>query len=178
MKEDRISTILNWPEPESVREVQSFLRFSNFYCRFVKEFFIKAHSITDMSKMAAKKTKKYLALRKKDFLTLEAQISIQELVITLTNLLFLVHFDAKRPTKLRKYASSFPICGILLQKQETEWKVVSYFSYKMINAERNCKIHDAELLAIVESLVIAVINSSNRITLWQYSTILETCERL
>ncbi len=31
MEEDRISTILNWPEPESVREVQSFLGFANFY---------------------------------------------------------------------------------------------------------------------------------------------------
>ena len=27
MEEDRISTTLNWPEPESVREVQSFLGF-------------------------------------------------------------------------------------------------------------------------------------------------------
>ncbi len=31
MEEDRISTILNWPEPESFREVQSFLGFANFY---------------------------------------------------------------------------------------------------------------------------------------------------
>ncbi len=31
MEKDRISTILNWPEPESVRGVQSFLRFANFY---------------------------------------------------------------------------------------------------------------------------------------------------
>ena len=38
MKEDHISTISNWPEPEAVCEVQSFLRFINFYRRFVKEF--------------------------------------------------------------------------------------------------------------------------------------------
>ncbi len=31
MEEDRISTILNWPEPESVCEVQSFLGLANFY---------------------------------------------------------------------------------------------------------------------------------------------------
>ena len=30
IEEDRISTILNWPEPESVCEVQSFLGFANF----------------------------------------------------------------------------------------------------------------------------------------------------
>ncbi len=32
MEEACISTILHWPEPESVREVQSFLGFANFYC--------------------------------------------------------------------------------------------------------------------------------------------------
>ncbi len=31
MEEDRISTIFNWPEPEFVCEVQSFLGFANFY---------------------------------------------------------------------------------------------------------------------------------------------------
>ncbi len=31
IEEDRISAISNWPEPESVREVQSFLGFVNFY---------------------------------------------------------------------------------------------------------------------------------------------------
>ncbi len=31
MEENRISTILNWPEPECVRDVQSFPEFANFY---------------------------------------------------------------------------------------------------------------------------------------------------
>ncbi len=50
MEEDRISTILNWPEPESVGEVQSFLRFANFYRRFVKEFSWIPHPLIDMTK--------------------------------------------------------------------------------------------------------------------------------
>ncbi len=56
MEEDRIFTILNWPEPESVCEVQSFLGFANFYLRFVKEFSRIAHPLTDMTKEAAKRT--------------------------------------------------------------------------------------------------------------------------
>ncbi len=36
MEEDRTSTLLNWPDPESVCEVQSYLGFANFYLRFVK----------------------------------------------------------------------------------------------------------------------------------------------
>ena len=84
-------------------------------------------------------------------MTPEARRSFQELVATFTNSLFLVHFDAKRPIRLETDASGYAISGILLQKQETEWKVVAYFSRKMINAKRNYEIHDAELLAIVES---------------------------
>ena len=113
MEEDRISTILNWPEPESVREVQSFLGFANFYRRFVKGFSRIAHPLTDMTKGAAQRTKKDLALRKKDFLTPEARRSFQELVATFTTSPFLVYFDAKRPIKLETDSSGYEISGIL-----------------------------------------------------------------
>ena len=151
MEEDRISTILNWPEPESVREIQSFLGFANFYRRFVKGFSRIAHPLTDMTKGAAQRTKKDLALRKKDFLTTEARRSFHELVATFTTSPFLAHFDAKCPIKLETDASGYAISGILSQKQDSGWKVVAYFSRKMIDAERNYEVHDAELLAIVES---------------------------
>ncbi len=100
MEKDRISTILNWPEPESVCEVQSFLGFANFYRRFVKEFSTIAHPLTDMTKGETQTTNKDLALRKKDFLTPEACKSFLELVATFTTSPFLVHFDAKSPIKL------------------------------------------------------------------------------
>ncbi len=96
------STISNWPEPESVREIQSFLGFAKFYRRFVKVFFRIAHPLTDTTKVEAQRTKKDLALRKKDFLTPEACRSFQKLVATFTNSPFLVHFDAKRSIKLEQ----------------------------------------------------------------------------
>ncbi len=104
-----------------------------------------------MTKGAAQRTKKDLALRKKDFLMPEARRFFQELVATFTNSPFLVYFDAKRSIRLETDPSGYAISGILLQKQETDWKVVAYFSRKMIDVERNYEIHDAELLAIVES---------------------------
>ncbi len=100
MEEDCISTILNWPEPESVCEVQSFLGFGNFYRRFVKEFSTKAQPLTDKTKGAAQRTKKNPALRKKNFLTPKAPRFFQELVVTFTNSPFLVHFNAKRLIRL------------------------------------------------------------------------------
>ena len=122
MEEDRISTILNWPEPESVREVQSFLGFANFYRRFVKGFSRIAHPLTDTTKGVAQRTKKDLALRKKDFLTPEARRSFQELVATFTTSPFLVHFDAKRPIELETDASGYAISGILFQNRRQSGK--------------------------------------------------------
>ena len=31
MSEDKVKTILDWPEPQKVKDVQSFLGFCNFY---------------------------------------------------------------------------------------------------------------------------------------------------
>ena len=104
-----------------------------------------------MTKRAARKTKKNLALGKKDVLTPEARRSFQELVATFNNSLFLVHFNAKHPIRLEIDASGYEMSEILPQKQETEWKVIAYFSRRMIDAKRNYKINNAELLAIVES---------------------------
>ncbi len=116
MEKDRFFTILNWPEPESVRGIQSFLGFAHFYRQFVKGFSKIAHLLTDTTKEEMQRTKKDLALRKKDFLTPEAYSSFQNLVATFTNSPFLVHFDAKCPIKLEIDASSYAISGILSQK--------------------------------------------------------------
>ena len=92
MKKYRISTILNWPEPEYVPEVQSFFGFANFYRQFVKGFSRIEHPLTDMNKIAVQRTKKDLALQKKDFLTPGARRSFQELIATFNKSAFLVYF--------------------------------------------------------------------------------------
>ena len=38
MAEDKIKTILDWPEPRKVKEVQSFLGFANFYRHFIYNY--------------------------------------------------------------------------------------------------------------------------------------------
>ncbi len=119
IKEDCISTILNWAEPESIFEVKRFLGFAYFYRRFVKVFSKIAHPLTDTTEKAAKKTKKDLLLWDKDFLTPKACRSVQELVATFTNSPFLVHFDAKPLIRLETDASGYAISKILSQKQET-----------------------------------------------------------
>ncbi len=38
MSEDKVKAILDWPVPWKVKDIQSFLGFANFYCRFIHEY--------------------------------------------------------------------------------------------------------------------------------------------
>ena len=38
IEEDRIQLVKNWPELKSIREIQVFVGFANFYRRFIKGF--------------------------------------------------------------------------------------------------------------------------------------------
>ena len=38
MEEERIEALKKWPKPKSVRNIQVFLGFANFYRRFIKNF--------------------------------------------------------------------------------------------------------------------------------------------
>ena len=33
-----IQTIMDWPEPRKVKDIQSFLGFANFYCHFISDY--------------------------------------------------------------------------------------------------------------------------------------------
>ena len=48
--------------------------------------------------------------------------------------------------------SGHAIGGVLLQEQEGKWKPITFLSRIMQSAERNYKIYDKELLAIVEAI--------------------------
>ena len=38
IEDKRIEAVKNWPEPKSVRDIQVFLGFANFYQRFIRSF--------------------------------------------------------------------------------------------------------------------------------------------
>ena len=89
MEMDRISSIVNWPEPESVREVQTFLGFVNFYRRFIQGFSCIAAPLTEATKGSNIMLKKELVSRRADFLSPEAQTAFRVLVRAFTTAPFL-----------------------------------------------------------------------------------------
>jgi len=54
--------------------------------------------------------------------------------------------------KVETDVSEHAIRGVLPQKQDRKWKPIAFLSRTMQPAERNYKIYDKELLAIVEAL--------------------------
>ena len=50
MEDERITAVEQWPEPKSVRDIQVFLGFANFYRRFIQGFSRIAAPLTSMLK--------------------------------------------------------------------------------------------------------------------------------
>ena len=50
MEDERIKAVKQWPEPQSVRDIQVFLGFANFYRRFIQGFSRIAAPLTSMLK--------------------------------------------------------------------------------------------------------------------------------
>ena len=50
MEDERIEAVRSWPEPKSVRDIQVFIGFANFYRRFIRGFSRIAAPLTSMLK--------------------------------------------------------------------------------------------------------------------------------
>lgn len=50
MAEDKLSSILDWPVPRKVKDVQSFLGFVSFYRKFVRSFASISAPLTELTK--------------------------------------------------------------------------------------------------------------------------------
>ena len=50
MEEERIDAVKKWLEPQSVRDIQVFIDFANFYWHFIKDFSRIAAPLTAMLK--------------------------------------------------------------------------------------------------------------------------------
>lgn len=138
MAQDKVQTILDWEVPTSVKDVQSFMGFANFYRRFIKNFSMIAKPLTDLTK----KTNSWEWNR-------QAQWSFEELKRRFTSAPILRHYDPSLQCIVETDASDFAIGGVLSQEFEKRLHPVAFHSRKMDKAEINYEIHDKEMLAIV-----------------------------
>jgi len=140
MKEEKVKAIKEWKTPTKVKEIKSFLGFTNFYQRFIKDF---SHIAVPLNQLKGKEEWKW---------TKEKQNTFEKLKQKITTQLVLALLRREEKFRVEVDASGHTIGGVLSQEQEGKWKPVAFLSRTMLPAERNYKIYNKELLAIVEAL--------------------------
>ena len=50
IKQEKVKTVLEWPEPKNVKQVQEFLKFTNFYRKFIGNYASNLASIINLFK--------------------------------------------------------------------------------------------------------------------------------
>ena len=121
--------------------MESFIGFANFYCRFIKNF---SHIARPLNKLKGKADWKWGDEQRKAF---------QELKNSITKEPTLALPQRKELYRVETDALGYTIEGVLSQQQkDRKWKPVAFLLRTMMPAERNYKIYDKELLAIMECL--------------------------
>jgi hypothetical protein len=138
MDPHKVKAITDWLILTTKRELQQFLRFINFYRRFVKGFTKIAKPLTKL-------------MGKTDWLWTELQQKVfQELKNEVTSERVLIIPKPGRPFRMEMDASDFAIAAILSQlDDEGKWRPVAFLSRSLNDAERNYEIYDKEMLAIM-----------------------------
>src|SRR5436853_4505217 len=141
MDQAKIQTVLEWEAPTTVKEVQSFLGFANFYPRFIEGYSKLSRPLTDLTK----KSEKFVWSN-------ECETAFSELKKRFTSAPILRHFDPQLPCRVKCDASDFAIGAILSQEVNKRLHPIAFHSRKMNKHEINYEIHDKELLAITSAV--------------------------
>ena len=149
----KVDAIQKWETPSSVKDVQAFLGFANFYCRFIPNFSKKIKPLNELTKGTQYTTRtgnKRIKYETFDWTT-TCQQAFKDLKRAFTTAPVLAHYDSKLKTWVETNASDFVVAEVLSQMHGKVLKPVAYFLKKMTPAECNYIIYDKELLAIVKS---------------------------
>ncbi|KAK3551030.1 hypothetical protein QTP70_011522 [Hemibagrus guttatus] len=136
----KVEAIKSWPQPGTMKDLQRFLGFANFYRRFISGYSDLTAPLTSL----LRKKPKNLSW------TSGAIEAFRKLKATFCTAPSLVHADPTRPFVVEVDASALGV-GAVLSQQRGETPVLhpcAYFSKKLSPAEQNYDIGNRELLAI------------------------------
>jgi len=145
MDPEKVNAVLAWETPKTVKDVQCFLGFANFYRRFIWKYSALCQSLFNL-------------LRKVVPFVWDSSCEdvFRKLKDAFTSAPILRHFDPDLQTIVETDASDYVTSGILSQKHLENGKLVlhpvAFISEKMSSAECNYGIGDKELLAIIKAL--------------------------
>lgn len=137
--EDKVKAVLDWPVPETRRQLQRFLGFANFYRRFIRNYSQIALPLTALTSVKVVFS-----------WTPEADVAFNELKSLFANAPILIQPDPAKQFVVEVDASDSGVGDVLSQFSETDHKThpCAFFSRRLTPAERNYDVGDRELLAV------------------------------
>ena len=134
----KTQAVREWPRPESLHEVRSFLGFCSYYRRFIPKF-------AEISKPLHKLTEK----NQKFLWTKECNDAFETLKEKMVSSPILAHPDFTKPFILDTDASDQAIGAVLSQRIEGKEHVIAYASRTLTKSERRYCVTRKKLLAVI-----------------------------
>ncbi|KAI2668506.1 Transposon Tf2-11 polyprotein [Labeo rohita] len=144
MDKSKIQAVTEWPLPKTVKELQRFLGFANFYRRFIRHYSSIAAPLTSLLKNKPSKLRWNPAAVK----------AFECLKTSFTTAPILKHPDPQLPFVVEVDASDCGIGAVLSQRHGNPGKLhpCAFFSRKLTAAERNYDVGNKELLSMKAAL--------------------------
>ena len=142
MEEEKVKGVLDWPTPKCVKDVQKFLGLANYYCQFIQGFVSIARPLHNM----VKKDQKWKWTERQER-------ALKELKERFTKELVLAALDLDKKIRMEVDVSDYATGGVLsMECEDGRWRPVAYLLKSLNEMERNYKIHDKEMLAVIQRL--------------------------
>jgi hypothetical protein len=138
---DKVAAVKDWPRPENLSELRSFLGLTGYYRRFIKGYARIALQLTHLTKADVA----YIW-------TEEIQQAFQQLKNALISAPVLAVPDVERPFVVTTDASDHAIGAVLSQGNGGMERPVAFMSRTLSSTERNYATYDKEMLAILEAI--------------------------
>lgn len=154
---DKISALTTWPRPNNIRELKSFLGFTGYYRRFIKDFSKIAKPLNELTAgyIPAKKKNKIKSFSNADLKspfadrwTPKCELAFRTLIEKLTTAPILGFANSSLPYILHTDASLHGLGAALYQQQDGQTKVIAYASRGLSKCERRYPTHKLEFLAL------------------------------
>ena len=144
MEASKIKGVTDWPQPTTLKELQRFLGFANFYRRFIRNYSAVTAPLHVLTSGPASKF----------HWTPVAERTFGELKRRFTTAPILTHPDPTLPFVVEVDASETGVGAVLSQCSPQDQKLhpCAFFSSGLDPAERNYDVGNRELLAVVLAL--------------------------
>lgn len=156
---EKVQALKTWPRPQNLKELQSFLGFSGYYRRFVKDYSRIVKPLTNLTAGYPPRRKgvkvspndgKYHSPKEPfgERWNPECQQAFEEIIHKLTSSPVLGYADPKVPYVLHTDASTTGLGAALYQEQDGRLRVIAYASRGLSCSEAKYPAHKLEFLAL------------------------------